>query len=57
MRRQLRAEGETSAGGSGGDGAAGVSLVGLQHRRLVERGCTLAQGYRLGQPRPLDALG
>jgi len=29
----------------------------LQHRRLVERGCTFAQGYRLGQPRPLDALG
>ena len=29
----------------------------LQHRRLIERGCTLAQGYLLGQPRPLDALG
>jgi diguanylate cyclase (GGDEF)-like protein len=29
----------------------------LQHRRLIERGCRLAQGYRLGQPRPLDALG
>jgi EAL domain-containing protein (putative c-di-GMP-specific phosphodiesterase class I) len=29
----------------------------LQHRRLIERGCTLAQGYRLGQPGPLDALG
>ena len=29
----------------------------LQHRRLVEVGCTLAQGYRFGQPRPLDALG
>jgi diguanylate cyclase (GGDEF)-like protein/PAS domain S-box-containing protein len=28
----------------------------LQHRRLVERGCTLAQGYRLGQPSPLEAL-
>ncbi len=29
----------------------------LQHRRLIERGCRLAQGYLLGQPRPLDALG
>jgi diguanylate cyclase (GGDEF)-like protein len=29
----------------------------LQHRRLIERGCALAQGYRLGQPGPLDALG
>jgi diguanylate cyclase (GGDEF)-like protein/PAS domain S-box-containing protein len=29
----------------------------LQHRRLVEHGCTLAQGYRLGQPRPLADLG
>jgi EAL domain-containing protein (putative c-di-GMP-specific phosphodiesterase class I) len=26
----------------------------LQHRELVERGCTLAQGYRFGQPRPLS---
>jgi two-component system CheB/CheR fusion protein len=29
----------------------------LQLRRLIERGCTLAQGYLLGQPRRLDALG
>jgi EAL domain-containing protein (putative c-di-GMP-specific phosphodiesterase class I) len=29
----------------------------LQHRRLIESGCRLAQGYLLGQPRPLDALG
>jgi diguanylate cyclase (GGDEF)-like protein/PAS domain S-box-containing protein len=35
--------------------AEGVE-TGIQHTRLVELGCTLAQGYALGEPKPIDSL-